>query len=504
MTAARERPRNAREYRVNVRKRRGSTNGRRKLRKLGSVCLVCPVVVTLVTMALVVAGCGGSTPTPRLDQARRGGSGSAGTTRQADPVVIGAIVSTTGPAAALGEQERDTLKMMQDVINGSGGILGRPLKVVTLDDKSDPNEAVTDANQLISQDKAVAIIVATSSPSTLAVKQITAKKGLPQIAIAAANEITDQPPSDWIWRTPAKDSIAVACALTYVSKNMKVKKIAILHDENAFGSSGADVIVKTAATYGLQVVGNESYKTADTDLTAQLTKIRGDNPEAIIVWGTNPGPALAAKNMKQLGMTIPYVGSHGIANSTFIQLAGAAAEGVVLPAGKLLVPSSVTDPKQKAVVDNFVKLYKNSFGVAPNTFAGHAYDAITLLANAIQKAGNTDPAGIQAALNATQGFAGADGIFNYSKTNHDGLVVSDMIMVKIQGGTGSNASPASSKRWRRFWKRSGPSPPNPSRPDRPLTPPTPLRQPARHVVSAPHPCDLGPINYKRITQRGWP
>ena len=404
------------------------------LKKFGLVCLVGLIVVALTAVVLIAAGCGGSTTTTAAPGTTAGGSSSTGATPTGDPVVVGAIVSTTGPAAALGEQERDTLKMMQDLINGSGGVLGRPLKIVTLDDKSDPNEAVTAANQLIGQDKAVAIIAATSSPSTLAVKQIAEKKGLPQMAIAAADEITDQAPSDWIWRTPAKDSVAVACTLTYVSQNMKVKKIAILHDENAFGSSGADVIVKTAATYGLEVVGNESYKTADTDLTAQLTKIRGDNPDAIIVWGTNPGPALAAKNMKQLGMTIPYVGSHGIANRTFITLAGSAAEGVVLPAGKLLVPSSITDPKQKTVVDNFIKEFSATFGQPPNTFAGHAYDAITLLVNAIQKAGSTDPAAIQGALNSTQGFAGTNGIFNYSKTDHDGLVKSDMIMVKIQGG----------------------------------------------------------------------
>ncbi len=405
-----------------------------KLKKLGLVCLVGLVVVALASVALIAAGCGGSTTTTAAPGTTAGGSSTTGATPTGDPVVIGAIVSTTGPAAALGEQERNTLKMMQDVINGSGGVLGRPLKVVILDDKSDPNEAVTDANQLIDQEKAVALIAATSSPATLAVKAITAKKGLPQMAIAAANAITDQAPNEWIWRAPAKDAVAVACALTYVSQNMKIKKIAILHDENAFGSSGAAEIVKTAATYGLQVVGNESYKTADTDLTAQLTKIRGDNPEAIIVWGTNPGPALAAKNMKQLGMTIPYVGSHGIANGTFIQLAGAAAEGVVLPAGKLLVPSSITDPKQKEVVDNFIKEYNANFGQSPNTFAGHAYDAISLLTNAIKTAGSTDPTAIQTALNSTQGFAGPDGIYNYSKTDHDGLVKGDMIMVKIQGG----------------------------------------------------------------------
>jgi branched-chain amino acid transport system substrate-binding protein len=170
-------------------------------------------------------------------------------------------------------------------------------------------------------------------------------------------------------------------------------------------------------------------------MTAQLTKIKGANPEVLVVWGTNPGPALAAKNMKQLGMTIPYVGSHGIANKKFIELAGDGAEGVVFPAGRLLVPDSITDAKQKEVTEAFIHAYAAAYSAQPNPFAGYAFEAITILADAIGRAGSTDAAAIQTALNATTGFAGPDGIYNYSATDHDGLVASDMIMVKIQGGT---------------------------------------------------------------------
>jgi len=138
--------------------------------------------------------------------------------------------------------------------------------------------------------------------------------------------------------------------------------------------------------------------------------------------------------MKQLGMTIPYVGSHGIANQAFIDLAGDAAEGVVFPAGKLLAIESITDPAQKAVVDQFVAAYEAATGKKPNTFAGHALDAVALLMNAINTAQSTDAAAIQSALNATTGFPGTGGIYNYSATDHDGLTVDDMIMIKIEGG----------------------------------------------------------------------
>lgn len=394
-----------------------------KLSKHGILAVALGVSLAAVVFA---AGCGSS------DSSDKG----AGTTvAKSDPIVIGAVVSATGSGSALGEQEKNVLTMMQTEINASGGILGRQIKIVVEDDKSDAKEAVTAVNRLIDQEKAVAIIAATTSSSTLAIKPITAQKQIPQIAMAAANDITDKAPMDWIWRTPQKDSLAVSRALGYIANTLKVKKIGVLYDENAFGSSGAAEIEKQAPGLGLQIVGKESYKTSDTDMTAQLTKIKGASPDVMVVWGTNPGPALAAKNMKQLGMTIPYVGSHGIANKTFITLAGAASEGVVFPGGALLVPSSITNSQQKAVTEKFISLYKAKYDANPNTFAGYAYEAVTILADAIKRAGSTDAKAVQTALNSTKGFYGPDGAYNYSATNHDGLTADGMIMVKIQNGT---------------------------------------------------------------------
>jgi branched-chain amino acid transport system substrate-binding protein len=394
------------------------------------------LIVILLLVALVAAltaGCGGDTATTT---SAGGTATTAGSTPTGEPVVIGAIVSATGPNAALGIQEVNVLQMMEKSINASGGVLGRPVKIVVEDDKSDSKEAVTAANKLIDQDKAIALIAATGSASTVAVKAITAQKGLPQMAMVAASVVTDQPPIDWLWRTAQKNSVVAKLALKYISETLKVKKIAILHDENAFGADGKTAITTLAPEYGLEIVATESYKTDETDLTAQLTKIKGASPEVLIVWGTNPGPAIAAKNMKQLGMAIPYVGSHGIANSKFIELAGDAAEGVVFPAGALLMPSSITDPARKKVTDDFIAAYKAAYkGESPNPYAGYAFEAVSLLVNAITKAGSTDAKALQAALNATQGFVMPDGSFNYSATDHDGLSADDMIMVRIKGGT---------------------------------------------------------------------
>ena len=239
--------------------------------KIVCICLTALLLVAL--LAVFAAGCGSKATTTTSAGTGTTGSGTTAAAPTGEAIVIGAIVSATGPNSALGLQERNVLQMMETSINAAGGVLGRPLKLVIEDDTSDAQAAVTAANKLIDQDKAVALIAATGSASTVAVKAITATKGLPQMAMAAANEITDKAPMDWIWRTPQKDSMAAARALTYISGTLKLKKIAVLHDENAFGTSGATEIANTASKYGLEIVATESYKTADTDLTAQLTKI---------------------------------------------------------------------------------------------------------------------------------------------------------------------------------------------------------------------------------------
>lgn len=401
--------------------------------------LLYALILALLAVGLL-AGCGGgeeattTTAAPTDTTAAGTDTTAAGAEPTGDPIVIGAVLSATGPASPLGEPERATLQMMEKKINDEGGVLGRPLRIVIEDDQSNPTEAVTAVNKLLQQDKVVAVLGSSISPSTLAMKPITEKAGIPHMALAAANAIT-APPIDWIWRAPPKDAFAVGKALEHIAQKMNVTKIAVLHDENAYGSSGAEEIRTKAPEMGLEVVAVESYKTEETDLTAQLTKIRGTNPEAVVVWGTNPGPAVAAKNMKQLGMTQPYVGSHGIANRAFIELAGDAAEGVIFPAGRLLVPESFTDPAQKAVVDEFVAAYQAETNSPPPTFAGHAFGGLTLVLDAITRAGSTEPAAIQAALNETSGFVTPDGVYNYSATDHDGLSIDDLTVVKIEGGT---------------------------------------------------------------------
>lgn len=380
------------------------------------------VLVLVLSLALFALGCQGA--------AKQTASSNSPAEAEKEAYKIGAIVSVTGPASPLGAPEKNTLLLEVDKINKAGGINGHKLEILIEDDQSDPKNAVTAVSKLLSEG-VIAIIGGTITPSSIAIKPEIAKAKIPQMAMAAGIPITAAP-DEWVFRTAQSDAVAVQKVIDYMSKTMKIKKFAILSDQNSFGQSGTEELKKLAPKAGLEIVEVQSYKTEDTNMTAQLTKIKGTKAEALVVWGTNPGPAQAAKNMKELGITIPYIGSHGISNKTFITLAGTAAEGVVFPAGKALVPSSAKGA-QADVINKFMSDYKAKYKDNPNTFAGHAYDAINILAEALKTAGSNNDK-LRDEIEKTTGFVGISGIFNYSQKDHDGPTSNDMIMVEIKDG----------------------------------------------------------------------
>src|SRR3990172_3219724 len=260
------------------------------------------VLLLVIALALFALGCQQGTQT---------GGDTTTTAAEAEPYKIGAVVSATGAAAPLGEPERKTLLMEVEKINKEGGVNGHEIELFIEDDESNPTNANTAASKLIDENKVIIVLGGTITPSTLGMKTITAKSKIPHISMAAGIPITQAEPNEHVFRTAQSDAVAVQKVLDYLSDTLKVKKIAILHDANAFGTSGKDELTKGAPKANLEIVATESYKTEDTDMTSQLTKIKGANPDVVVVWGTNPGPAIAAKNMKQLQMTVPYVGSHG-------------------------------------------------------------------------------------------------------------------------------------------------------------------------------------------------
>jgi branched-chain amino acid transport system substrate-binding protein len=348
----------------------------------------------------------------------------------AAPIKIGALFAVTGPAAFLGEPERNTAKMVVDEINKAGGIKGRKLELVAYDTTGDATKAVQLATKLIKDDKVVAIIGPSTTGESMAVIPVAEKEQVPLISCSAGSKITD-PVKKWVFKTAQNDALAVGKIYEYLQKN-KQNKVAILTVSDGFGSSGREQLKSQAAKYGITLVSDDTYGPKDTDMTAQLTKIRGSQAQTLIVWGTNPGPAVIAKNAKQLGLKLPLYMSHGVSSKKFIDLAGEAAEGIRLPSGKVLVADVLpnSDSQKKSLLA-FVKDYQNHYKAEGDHFGGHAWDAVMLLKGALEQGADT-PAAIRDQLEKTRNFHGIGGTFSYSAQDHAGLGKDAFILVEVK------------------------------------------------------------------------
>ncbi len=357
------------------------------------------------------------------------GSGS-----KSEPYVIGGIFSITGPASYLGEPERNSMEMVAEEINAKGGINGHPLKLVIYDDEGDVTKARLHAEKLLQKDKALAIVGPSITPASMTVLEVTQKAKMPLISCAAAAGIT-APAKDrfWTFKTAQTDQMAVSRIYQYCQKQ-GIAKVAILTVSSAFGVAGKEQLIAQAPQYGIELVGQEVFGDKDTDMTPQLTKLRSTPAQAVICWGVGPAPALVAKNMKQLGLTIPLIQSHGAASKKFIELAAEAGEGIIMPAGKLVIYTQLPDSDpQKAVCREYTEKYKAKFKAPESSFGGYAYDAQRMLNQVLAKAGN-DQAKIRAELEGTKNFVGVSGVFNMSPEDHNGLSPEAFVMVKIQKG----------------------------------------------------------------------
>jgi branched-chain amino acid transport system substrate-binding protein len=373
------------------------------------------MVTTLVLAVLLVAG------------------GCAQKDTAKAPYKIGGLFSITGPNSFLGEPERNSMQLLAEQINAKGGINGRPLELVIYDDEGDEGKAVLNANKLIEKDQVLAIVGPSLTGTTMAVIPIVEKTQVPLISCAAGVKITT-PVKKWVFKTPQTDVMAVAKIYEFM-KRQGIRKIALLSVSNAFGDSGREQLVEQAASAGFQIVADEKFGASDADMTPQLTKIRGLSPDAIVCWGTNPGPAVVAKNMQQLGLKIPLYQSHGIASKKFIELAGTAADGIILPTGKILVAKGLPDSDpQKPVLLKYITDYEAKYKSAVSGFGGYAWEGLDMVVLALQKAG-ADRAKIRDEIEKINGYVGISGIFRLSPQEHNGLSKDEaFVMVRIVNG----------------------------------------------------------------------
>jgi branched-chain amino acid transport system substrate-binding protein len=358
----------------------------------------------------------------------------------AEPIRIGAFFALSGPASHIGTPTKLVAQMVVDKINKEGGIQGRPLELVIGDTESDPAKAATIAKKFIYSDKVVAIVGPTSTGEGMQSKKVVEEAGIPTVMTVGGDPVImggNFGPFTYVFKSPQRSAIAARRLLAYL-KEKKIAKAGLVFASDSFGKDGAGLIEKLAPEYGVTLVATESFGPSDTDMTAQLVKVRKAGAQAVICWTIGPAGAIVAKNRVQIGMEIPLFQCHGQPDPVYVQLAGKASEGNIMPSTKLMVWETLPDSDpQKKVIADFVRLYRDGYKFEKefpiNTHSGYAWDAIMIIANALRKAG-TEPKALRQAIEETKGYVGISGIYSLTAEDHNGLGVDSLVMVQVKGG----------------------------------------------------------------------
>jgi branched-chain amino acid transport system substrate-binding protein len=357
---------------------------------------------------------------------------------------VGAVFSITGRTSFLGDPENKTALMLAEEINNAGGINGKKLELIVYDTEGDATKANLAVKKLISKDKVCVVIGPSLSGTTLAVLPVAEKNETPLISCAASYKIVHNAetgkPYKWVFKTPQTDTMAVEAIYTQLKKR-GLNKIAIMSVTSGFGASGRGELIKLAPKYGMTIIADEKYGPKDTDMTAQLTKIKGLAPQAIVNWSVGPTQVVVLRNVRDLGMTsIPFYQSHGFGSRKNIELAAGAAEGVFCPLGACNIAELLpNNHPQKKVTMKYHKDYMAKYNEPLSSFGGHAWDALYMVKQALSAVGD-DKAKIRDYLeNNIKGFVGQHGIFNYSPDDHNGLNKEAFNMVVVKDGDWSLA-----------------------------------------------------------------
>jgi branched-chain amino acid transport system substrate-binding protein len=349
-----------------------------------------------------------------------------------EPLKVGALLAVTGPASFLGAPEARTLQMLVDDLNAKGGVDGRKIELVVKDTGGNPEKAISFAKQLVEEDAVFAIIGPATSGESIAVKPIAEESGTILISCAAA-EVIVNPVLAHVFKVAPKDSFAAEMIFRRMKK-MGVKRIGVLSSNTGFGKAGKEQVEKLAPAHGIEIAVSEVYDKAATDLTAEVTKLKAANVQAILNWSIEPAQAIVIKNARQIGLAVPIFQSHGFANVQYAKAAGVAAEGVMFPASRVVVAESLaaTDP-QKPVVAAYKRAYEARYKEDVSTFGGHAFDALGILVRAVKEVG-LDRKKVRATIENMKGFVGTAGVFNFSPDDHTGLSIDAFEMLTVKNG----------------------------------------------------------------------
>ena len=320
---------------------------------------------------------------------------------------IGFFAPITGPAAADGASAKNAVELGLKEVNDAGGIKGKKINLIIYDDRLNPQEAVAIANKLIERDKVVGVVSGSYSSPTRVTAPIFQKAGIPMVAGYAVHpDVTWDPkekkPNDFCFRNGFLGEIEGAAAAEFAVKNLKAKKISLIFMDNDFGRAISSGFAEKAEKLGATVLTKQMYKfPGEKDFRPYLTRIKEGNPDVIFAAGYYNEAASIARQAKELGVTSQILGEEGFDSPKFLEIAGPAAEGVI-------IATNLDRDDPRPLVQNFLKNYRKAYNEDADMVGASSYDAFMILVNAIRKAG-TDPKRIQKTLLETRDYNGLTG-----------------------------------------------------------------------------------------------
>jgi branched-chain amino acid transport system substrate-binding protein len=349
----------------------------------------------------------------------------------ADTIKIGVFGPLTGDAAAMGSSAKDAIEFAVKEKNDAGGIRGKKIEVIAGDDAGKPEEAVNVTKRLISRDDVLITIGSISSPASLAASQVSRQSETPQIIIAGTAQRITTMGNKWVFRSPVPDTKLVSDLVDFIHEKFpKLKKFGFLYVNDDFGRGGFEAFKAAGQKYGFEIVAEERYTRGDIDFTAQLGRIKASPAQAMVEWSRYAEAALVAKQYVQTGLNLVRFGADGVASPKYIELGGAAVNGVYYTT-HFSVATGADIPAAKIFIDK----YQKAFGKLPDMYASEGYDAATIAMMAIEKAGKEDRAAIRDAI-AGVSFESTRGPFRFDQKG-DPLLITHV--VKIVDGKETNA-----------------------------------------------------------------
>lgn len=372
---------------------------------------ITPFFAVMLTL-LLLAGCG----------SKSSGSSAGAGQAQSEEIKIGTLGPLTGNVATYGISTKNGVEVAVDEINKAGGINGKQVKIVSEDTRGDQTEAASAVTKLIQQDKVAAIVGGVLSSETMTAGPIANDAKVVMISSSStAKGVPDI--GDYIFRNCLSDEVQATQLAEYAAKELGLKKFAVLFTNNDYGLSLKEAFEAKAKELA-EVVAVETYNDGESDFRAQLTKIKGTNPDALYIAGYYTEAAKIAQQAKDQGLNVQVLGADGFYSPKLVELGGQAVEGAIFTAGFF-----AEDPSES--VQQFVKAYQEKYNSEPDMFAAQAYDAAKILLNALKDAGSTDGPAVQAAMAKTKDFPGITGNTSFAA---NGDAVKDIIILKVENG----------------------------------------------------------------------